>query len=154
MSLAGLLLGASMAWFAITRILWLAMILAAVSGYGTIILFAAANTMLQAIVEDRMRGRLMAFYIMAVMGTAPLGSLAAGWIATPQRLGETRTVAIAGALSVGRGPALHASASDDPQIGSADLRPEGNHHPRSRPGLAAGGRCDGGSCQMKVGMRG
>jgi MFS family permease len=100
MSIAGLLLGASIAWFAITHMLWLALILAAVSGFGTIISFAAGNTMLQAIVDDHMRGRLMAFYIMAVMGTAPVGSLLGGWLATPERLGVSRTVALSGALCV------------------------------------------------------
>ena len=75
MALAGLLLGVSIAWFANAHMLWLALLLAAVSGLGSIISFAAGNTMLQAIVDDHMRGRLMAFYIMAVMGTAPLGSI-------------------------------------------------------------------------------
>lgn len=98
MAWSGVLLGASIAGFGITHTLWLALILAAISGFGSIISFAAGNTMLQAIVDDHMRGRLMAFYIMAVMGTAPLGSLLGGWIAAPARLGLSHTVVLAGAL--------------------------------------------------------
>ena len=99
-ALSGFLLGGSMAWFAVTHSLALALVLAAISGIGSIISFAAGNTMLQALVDDHMRGRLMAFYIMSVMGTAPLGSLVGGWLATPEVLGVSRTVELAGALSV------------------------------------------------------
>jgi len=100
MALAGFLLGGSIAWFAMTHSLSLALVLAAISGLGSIISFAAGNTMLQALVDDNMRGRLMAFYIMAVMGTAPLGSIIGGWVATPERLGVARTIELAGALCV------------------------------------------------------
>ena len=100
MALSGFLLGGSMAWFAVTHSLALALVLAAISGIGSIISFAAGNTMLQALVDDHMRGRLMAFYIMSVMGTAPLGSLVGGWLATPEVLGVSRTVELAGALSI------------------------------------------------------
>ncbi len=99
-TIAGFLLGASMMWFATTHSLALALVLAAVTGFGSIISFAAGNTMLQSMVDDHMRGRLMAFYIMSVMGTAPLGSLIGGWIATPERLGVSRTIELAGALCV------------------------------------------------------
>ena len=42
---------------------------------------ASTNTILQTIVDDDMRGRVMAFYAMAFLGTAPLGSLLAGFVA-------------------------------------------------------------------------
>jgi MFS family permease len=99
-ALAGFLLGGSIACFAATNSLGLALMMAAISGLGSIISFAAGNTMLQAMVDDHMRGRLMAFYIMAVMGTAPLGSLIGGWIATPQLLGVARTVELSGLLCI------------------------------------------------------
>jgi MFS family permease len=57
------------------------MLLMAIIG-GTVILSAAsANTILQTIVEDRMRGRVAAFYSMAFLGVAPLGNLVAGAVA-------------------------------------------------------------------------
>jgi len=99
-AISGFITGVSMIGFAYAHMLWLGLMLAAISGLGTIISFAAGNTMLQAIVDDHMRGRLMSFYIMAVMGTAPLGSLVAGWLATPDRLGESLTVAISGLISI------------------------------------------------------
>ena len=52
---------------------------------------ASTNTILQSIVEERMRGRVMAFYAVAVMGTAPFGSLIAGALAA--RVGAPWTVA-------------------------------------------------------------
>ena len=42
---------------------------------------AATNTILQTIVDERLRGRVMAFYTMAFFGTAPFGSLLAGVVA-------------------------------------------------------------------------
>jgi MFS family permease len=57
---------------------------------------AATNTILQTIVEERMRGRVMAFYTMAVMGTAPFGSLISGFLAS--RIGAPWTIAMSGVV--------------------------------------------------------
>lgn len=97
-AMAGVLLGAAMIAFAITHMLWLAILMAIIGGCGMTITFAASNTILQALVEDSMRGRLMSFFIMAVMGTAPMGSLIAG--ITAIRIGEVRTIVFAGIFSV------------------------------------------------------
>lgn len=56
---------------------------------------AASNTLLQTLVDDDKRGRLMSFYTMAFMGTAPFGSLLAGSLAA--RFGAPRTL-LAGGL--------------------------------------------------------
>ena len=56
---------------------------------------AATNTVLQTIVDDRFRGRVMAFYTMAFLGTAPIGSLLAGVLA--DRVGAAVTIALGGA---------------------------------------------------------
>jgi len=53
-----------------------------VAGYGMMQQMAASNTILQTIVEDEKRGRVMAFYSMAFQGMAPFGSLLAGSIAS------------------------------------------------------------------------
>jgi MFS family permease len=53
---------------------------------------ASANTILQTVVDDSLRGRVMAFYAMAVLGTQPLGSLVAGVLA--DRIGSQRTILI------------------------------------------------------------
>ena len=55
---------------------------------------AATNTIIQTIVEEDLRGRVMAFYTMAFLGTAPIGSLIAGVAA--DRIGPPRTITIGG----------------------------------------------------------
>ena len=80
------------------RVMWLALPLAALGGLGMIVSFAAGNTVLQAIISDQMRGRVMSFYIMAVMGTAPVGSILAGGVAA--RIGAPHTVMVCGAVSI------------------------------------------------------
>jgi len=59
---------------------------------------AATNTVLQTLVEDRLRGRVMAFYTMAFFGTAPIGSLIAGLAA--DRIGSRWTIALGGAACI------------------------------------------------------
>ena len=50
-------------------------------GSGLVLAAASANTILQTIVEDRLRGRIAGFYVLAFLGMAPLGNLAAGALA-------------------------------------------------------------------------
>jgi MFS family permease len=95
---AAALAGAGMMAFAATGNLPLMFVTCVFAGFGMIVTFAASNTLLQTIVEDDMRGRLMSFFVLAVMGAAPLGSLVCGWIA--DRAGESRTVIGAGAVSI------------------------------------------------------
>jgi MFS family permease len=95
---AAMLGGVAMIAFASTRFLPIMLITSVFAGFGMIVTFAASNTLLQTIVDDDMRGRLMSFFIVAVMGMAPIGSLVAGWVA--DRIGESKTVIIAGAASL------------------------------------------------------
>jgi MFS family permease len=53
---------------------------------------ASSNTVIQTIVDDEKRGRVMSFYMMAFLGTAPFGSLAAGWLSSRIGAGETLMV--------------------------------------------------------------
>ena len=55
---------------------------------------ASTNTVIQTIVEERLRGRVMSFYAMAFLGTAPIGSLLAGVVA--DRVGPTTTIVLGG----------------------------------------------------------
>jgi MFS family permease len=73
--------GVALAAFAYIRIFPLALFLMVLVGGGTILAAASANTILQTIVDDRLRGRLASFYTLAFLGVAPLGNLAAGAIA-------------------------------------------------------------------------
>jgi MFS family permease len=92
------LVGAAMIGFALSRTLWLTIPIAVLSGFGMIIAFAASNTVLQAVVDNRMRGRLMAFFVMAMMGTAPIGSLLSGWCR--DHIGLHATVVAAGVVTL------------------------------------------------------
>jgi MFS family permease len=73
--------GAALAAFAYMRVYPLALLLMVLVGGGTILAAASANTILQTIVDDRLRGRVASFYTLAFLGIAPLGNLAAGALA-------------------------------------------------------------------------
>jgi MFS family permease len=67
-------------------------------GGGVILAAASSNTILQTIVDDRLRGRVAGFYMLAFLGTAPLGNLAAGAIAA--RIGVPATFLLNGVVAV------------------------------------------------------
>ena len=73
--------GAGLIAFSLSPILWLSLLVLPVVGAGMMVVMASTNTILQTIVDDDMRGRVMSFYTMAFLGTAPLGSLLAGFAA-------------------------------------------------------------------------
>ena len=64
-------------------------------GAAMMVQMAASNTLIQAMVPDALRGRVMAVYSMMFMGMAPFGALLAGWVA--ERFGAPQAVAIGGA---------------------------------------------------------
>jgi MFS family permease len=86
--------GAGLIAFSFSRRLWLSLLLMVVTGLGFMVQMAASNTVLQTIVDEDKRGRVMSFYTMAFMGTAPFGSLLAGSIA--ERLGAPHTLMFGG----------------------------------------------------------
>jgi MFS family permease len=95
---AAVLSALAMIAFAVTLTLPLMLATAAIAGFGMIVTFAASNTLLQTIVEDHMRSRLMSFFVLAVMGASPLGSLIAGAVA--DRIGGPKTVIVGGIISI------------------------------------------------------
>jgi MFS family permease len=86
--------GAGLILFSFTRVLWLSLLLMVVTGLGFMVQMAASNTVLQTIVDEDKRGRVMSFYTMAFMGTAPFGSLLAGSMA--ERIGAPHTLLFGG----------------------------------------------------------
>ncbi len=90
--------GASLIVFAASRQIWLSLLLLVVTGYCFMQNLASSNTILQTIVENKKRGRVMSFYSMAFQGVAPFGSLIAGAVAS--RIGAPRTLMIGGAICV------------------------------------------------------
>lgn len=88
------LFGLGLIAFALSRTFLLSLALMLIIGFGMIMQMASSNTIIQTIVDDDKRGRVMSFYMMAFIGTAPFGSLLAGSLATS--IGAPNTVLIAG----------------------------------------------------------
>lgn len=90
--------GLAVIGFAFAPNMIVAMPLLLLSGYFMISCFASANTMLQTIIDDHMRGRVMSLFTMAVMGMAPFGALLCGVL--NDRIGLTWTLGISGVACV------------------------------------------------------
>ena len=93
--------GVGLMAFSQSRAIWLSLILLPIVGGGMMVETASTNTILQTIVEEGMRGRVMSFYTMAFLGTAPLGSLLAGVLA--DRIGAPLTILLGGLACVAAG---------------------------------------------------
>jgi MFS family permease len=93
---ASAVFGVGLVIFSVTTSLWPALLVLAIAGCGFMIHLAATNTILQTIVEERLRGRVMSFYTMAFFGTVPIGSLLGGVIA--DRYGAMTTVLVSGII--------------------------------------------------------
>ncbi len=94
--LSAAIFGASLIAFSFSRMFWLSMLLLPFTGFGLMQQMAASNTILQTIVDDEKRGRVMAYYAMAFQGMAPFGSLLGGAVAG--RIGAPATLVIGGAI--------------------------------------------------------
>ena len=92
------LFGAGLIAFSQSRWQWLSLALMFATGLGMMQTMAASNTILQTIVEEEKRGRVMSYYTMAFVGMAPFGSLLAGTVAA--RIGAPRTLLISGICCV------------------------------------------------------
>jgi len=88
--------GIGLIGFGLSRVFWLSMVMVLVAGMGMMQGMAASNTVIQTIVTEDMRGRVMSYYTMAFMGMAPFGSLLAGTMA--HAIGAPWTVMANGAL--------------------------------------------------------
>ncbi|MGD0270782.1 MAG: MFS transporter [Candidatus Sulfotelmatobacter sp.] len=86
--------GASLAVFAFSHTFWLSVVLLLPVGYTMMLQMACSNTLIQVMVPDALRGRVMAVYSMMFMGMAPIGALLGGALA--EHMGAPRTVAIGG----------------------------------------------------------
>jgi MFS family permease len=97
-AIATAVFGAALIAFALSKALWLSLLVLPFAGYGMMQQMAGSNTILQTIVEDDKRGRVMAYYAMAFQGVAPFGSLLAG--AVTDRIGAPATVVCCGAACI------------------------------------------------------
>ena len=92
------MMGAGLVLFAISRVLWVSLALMMLVGFGMMQQMAGSNTIVQTIVADSKRGRVMSYYTLAILGMAPFGSLLAGTLA--ERFGAPATLAGGGVLCV------------------------------------------------------
>lgn len=93
------LFGAGLATVSATNEIWQCVPLFVLIGYALISCTASCNIILQTVVEDDKRGRVMSFYTMAFMGTMPIGSLLAGIVA--DWLGVGQTLVLQGVCGIG-----------------------------------------------------
>jgi MFS family permease len=109
--------GIALVLFSFSRHLWLSALLLVPAGFSVMVQMASSNTLVQSMVPDQLRGRVMAVYSMMFMGMAPFGALLAGSVA--HKIGASWTVAMggivagAGAIVFGlRWPALRPAARE------------------------------------------
>ena len=96
--IAAALFGTGLITFSVVHVIWLAIPCLVVAGFGFVVQMASSNTIIQTIVDDEKRGRVMSFYMMAFLGTAPLGSLSAGWMSS--HIGAAETLRIGGGCCI------------------------------------------------------
>jgi len=96
--IAAVIFGCGLIAFGFSRTMWLSMILMLFTGYGMMQGLTASNTVIQTLVDEKMRGRVMSYYTAAFVGMAPFGSLLAGFLA--HWMGAPRTVILNGSLCI------------------------------------------------------
>jgi MFS family permease len=94
--IAAILFGAGLILFGLSHTLFLSLFLMLVTGFGMMQGLAASNTVIQTLVPEDKRGRVMSYYTMAFVGMAPFGSLLAGALA--HRFGAPHAVMITGSF--------------------------------------------------------
>ncbi len=93
--IAAVLLGGGLILFGLSHTLWVSLVLMVFVGFGLMQVVAACNTIVQSLVTDDKRARVMSYYTMAFFGAAPVGSLLAGMLA--HRIGAPHAVMATGA---------------------------------------------------------
>jgi MFS family permease len=92
--IAATMLGVALILFGFSRTLWVSLVLMLFMGFGLLQSASAANTVIQSLVSDDKRARVMSYYTMAYFGAAPVGSLLAGALA--HQIGAPATIIATG----------------------------------------------------------
>ncbi len=87
-------LGVSLIAFSLSHVFWFSLLMMAVAGFSSILQAASSNTIIQTIVDDNKRGRVMSFYAMSFMGMLPFGNLITGSLA--HQIGAHHTLIVGG----------------------------------------------------------
>jgi MFS family permease len=94
--IAAIVAGVATLGFSHSRLIWLSLICMALLGFGFITAGATINTILQSIVDDDKRSRVVSLYTASFIGAAPLGHLASGWLA--DHIGAPNTFLVNGSV--------------------------------------------------------
>jgi MFS family permease len=97
-AIASGIFGIGLISFSLSHVLWLSLFLSLLAGFGMMVHMASSNTILQTMVDDDKRGRVMSLYTMSFMGMAPFGSLLGGSLAS--KIGAPYTLIICGAFCI------------------------------------------------------
>ena len=95
MAVSSAAFGASLILFSLSSTFWLSAALLVPVGFTMVLVMASSNTLIQVMVPDGLRGRVMASYAMVFLGASPIGALLAGWLSG--YVGAPATVALGGA---------------------------------------------------------
>jgi len=98
LQIAAAMLGCALMLFGLSHTLWLSLALMVLAGFGLIQVASVSNTLIQSLVSEDKRARVMSYYTMAFFGAAPFGSLLAGALA--HRIGAPHTVFVSGVFCV------------------------------------------------------
>ena len=96
--IAAAVFGVGLICFGLSQHLWLSMLMMLITGFGMMQGLTASNTIIQTLVDENMRGRVMSYYTMAFVGMAPFGSLLSGALA--HAIGAPRTVIVSGVACI------------------------------------------------------
>jgi len=96
--IAALVAGIGAIGFGLSREIWLSTFFMMMAGFGMFMTGATCNTILQSLVEEEKRSRVMSYYTMFFIGVAPIGHYLAGWIA--EHIGVPTTFMIGGAIAM------------------------------------------------------
>jgi MFS family permease len=102
LQIASAMLGGALILFGLSHTLWLSLLLMVFAGFGLMQSAAVSNTIIQSLVPEDKRARVMGYYTMAFFGAAPFGSLLAGtlahWIGAPHAVMVTGAFCVVGSL--------------------------------------------------------
>src|SRR5207253_341200 len=99
--IAAIVAGLGALGFGFSRTVWLSTILMMMAGFGMFLIGGTVNTILQTVVDEEKRSRVMSYYTLFFIGIAPLGHYFGGWLA--EHIGAPLTFATGGVISLATG---------------------------------------------------
>jgi MFS family permease len=96
--IAAVVAGLGCIGFGLSRNVWLSALLMTMAGFGMFMTGATCNTILQTLVDEEKRSRVMSYYTMFFIGSAPLGHYTSGWLA--DHIGAPNTFIVNGTIAV------------------------------------------------------